>query len=373
MAKKLGRNDLCWCGSGLKYKKCHSDREKQEPLKPWEVDNTIRKASSIGECLVPKPMKAICSKTIVKAHTVPRASLQKIACDGHVYSFIPNVQNMGRYEGKLQPQLVGINRSSTFTGFCSAHDNNIFSKTESKPFKASQEQCFLLAYLALARELYMKSLQVSLSNDRRQADRGRPLEQQFAIQSKNSWFDTGSAAGLNDSKYHKEMYDNILLSCNFSSVRGYVIELDSPPPIMCSGGTFPEQDFEGNQLQDLYDLTVTPHLLTVTSFHGGQYGVILFSWLLDSDTTCRKFIDSLKELPPDRMTDGIIRFLFQFCENIHISPDWWENLGDKKRDTLINRAATSMNPYIDRKPNCISEDGIRFDNWSISNLTTIGF
>lgn len=22
---KLGRNDLCWCGSGLKYKKCHSD------------------------------------------------------------------------------------------------------------------------------------------------------------------------------------------------------------------------------------------------------------------------------------------------------------------------------------------------------------
>ena len=21
---KLGRNDACWCGSGLKYKKCHS-------------------------------------------------------------------------------------------------------------------------------------------------------------------------------------------------------------------------------------------------------------------------------------------------------------------------------------------------------------
>jgi len=22
-ADKLGRNDLCWCGSGKKYKKCH--------------------------------------------------------------------------------------------------------------------------------------------------------------------------------------------------------------------------------------------------------------------------------------------------------------------------------------------------------------
>jgi uncharacterized protein YecA (UPF0149 family) len=27
----LGRNDLCWCGSGKKYKKCHmaSDEEKR--------------------------------------------------------------------------------------------------------------------------------------------------------------------------------------------------------------------------------------------------------------------------------------------------------------------------------------------------------
>jgi hypothetical protein len=26
-APKLGRNDVCWCGSGKKYKKCHMDRD----------------------------------------------------------------------------------------------------------------------------------------------------------------------------------------------------------------------------------------------------------------------------------------------------------------------------------------------------------
>lgn len=28
-AKTLGRNELCWCGSGMKYKQCHyrSDQE----------------------------------------------------------------------------------------------------------------------------------------------------------------------------------------------------------------------------------------------------------------------------------------------------------------------------------------------------------
>lgn len=24
---KVGRNDLCWCGSGKKYKKCHLDED----------------------------------------------------------------------------------------------------------------------------------------------------------------------------------------------------------------------------------------------------------------------------------------------------------------------------------------------------------
>ena len=27
----LGRNDLCWCGSGKKYKKCHMETD--EPLR----------------------------------------------------------------------------------------------------------------------------------------------------------------------------------------------------------------------------------------------------------------------------------------------------------------------------------------------------
>lgn len=26
--KKLGRNDLCWCGSGKKYKKCHMEQDR---------------------------------------------------------------------------------------------------------------------------------------------------------------------------------------------------------------------------------------------------------------------------------------------------------------------------------------------------------
>ncbi|HKV10438.1 MAG TPA: SEC-C metal-binding domain-containing protein [Thermoanaerobaculia bacterium] len=27
---ELGRNDLCWCGSGKKYKKCHLDKDAKD-------------------------------------------------------------------------------------------------------------------------------------------------------------------------------------------------------------------------------------------------------------------------------------------------------------------------------------------------------
>ena len=376
MRKKLGRNDPCWCGSGLKYKKCHMDREKQEPLKLWEADKKLRKAFSTKECLAPEPMKAECSKIFVKAHTVPKSgSLQQIARNGHVYSYIQSLGIPTKYESRLQPQLVGINKASTFAGFCSVHDNTIFSKVENQSFVASQEQCFLLAYRALARELYTKKSQESLSNVRRQADKGKSLGQQFSIQAMNFWFDRGVSAGLRDIEYDKAIYDKVLLSGDFSGVRAYIIELEYPPPIMCSAGVFPEQDFEGNQLQDLADLKVPSHLLNFTSFYGGDCGAIVFTWLQENDPTCLRFISTLKALPPDRITDGLIRFFFEFCENLHINPEWWENLGDKKREALNDRmaASISMNLELDRKSGCIAEDGMEFDNWPISDLKTIGF
>lgn len=66
---------------------------------------------------------------------------------------------------------------------------------------------------------------------------------------------------------------------------------------MCSGGVFPEQDFEGHNLQDIADLGATPHLLTFTSFYGGDGGAVVFTWLPESDRTCKRFVDSLHRVP----------------------------------------------------------------------------
>jgi len=374
MSKKLGRNELCWCGSGLKYKKCHLDREKQTPSNIHEFADDHRRVFSYKDCLVPESMKAQCSGTIVKAHTVPRSdSLQKIARNGHVYSFIPSLENIIKDKGRLRPELRGINEASTFSGFCSTHDDRIFSRIEKQPFENYPEQCFLLGYRALAMELYKQRALVASSAMRRKADKGKSLRRQLDIQYKNSLIDMGASAGLRDNEYHKAHYDNILLSGNFSDIRSFIIELGIPPPIMCSAALFPEQDFCGNPLQDIANLDVVPDLINITSFSSGNHGFIAFTWLANSDNSCKSFIKSLREMPIERVTDGIIRLLFEYFENVHIKPDWWDELGNGKRESLIDRFANSVNFELARNPGCISDDGTKYDNWPIISMKSVGF
>ncbi len=53
MRRKLGRNALCWCGSGEKYKRCHLDRDRQEPNKWWDASKKVKDAFEAKDCLVP--------------------------------------------------------------------------------------------------------------------------------------------------------------------------------------------------------------------------------------------------------------------------------------------------------------------------------
>ena len=363
---KLGRNDPCWCGSGHKYKKCHLDRANEEPISRWDAASALRRAFSAKFCLAPADWHKDCTGQIVKAHTVPRSSsLAKIARDGHVYTFIPSVENLSKNNGVLVPELFGINRASTFSGFCSKHDDAIFAPLEKAPFSGTPEQCFLLGYRAFAREVFTKRAAASTLKLHRAADRGRPLDQQIEIQQFASAYDTGVSAALHDIQHQKPLFDTTLKSGNFNSVQSYVIELDSATPVMCSGSFCPEQDFEGNPLQDLLDLQRIPQLISVNSFYGGNYGAVVFSWLVNDAPSCHPFIASLARIPNAALIDALLRLLFEFCENVHMQPAWWEGLSSVQRSALIHRMAASANPMLGRAIGCLIDDGLRFTPWSV--------
>ncbi|MCE2453841.1 MAG: SEC-C domain-containing protein, partial [Nitrospinae bacterium] len=180
--KKIGRNEPCWCGSGKKYKHCHLGRENQTPLQRWEVSNTFKQAYTAKTCLAPETLLGKCNGKIVRAHTVPKSgSLQRIAREGHVYSFVPSLESPEKWQDSFVPKLRGINKASTFSGFCSQHDNAIFAPLEKKAFRGTPEQCFLLGYRALVLELYKKLAAYKL-NSFPDFDKGKPIEEQVKIQ-----------------------------------------------------------------------------------------------------------------------------------------------------------------------------------------------
>ncbi|MCH8967318.1 MAG: SEC-C domain-containing protein [Planctomycetes bacterium] len=84
---KYARNDPCWCGSGLKFKKCHLDREGQARPSRQDVLKRFRALQTRSRCYHPEASGDRCSQGAVNAHTVPRAMLERIARDGHVYAF----------------------------------------------------------------------------------------------------------------------------------------------------------------------------------------------------------------------------------------------------------------------------------------------
>ena len=159
---KVGRNDSCPCGSGRKYKHCclRSGEIQLEPSGTisWEEESAAAaKAIGRGMCCAPPNARHDCVPKIVRSHTVPRSSLSHIAEKGHVLSCRADVISLKTHGTAPPPKPRGIQNASTFTGFCARHDHDIFRPLETAPFTSTPEQCFLLAYRALARELYLKT------------------------------------------------------------------------------------------------------------------------------------------------------------------------------------------------------------------------
>lgn len=276
---KIGRNHPCPCGSGKKYKKCCRNAYGRAGF--FTEARALSRAMSRDRCSAPPEWNHECTRTYAKAHTVPRASLNRIAANGHVFSFVPNASNLEHHGPKFPPEELGINRASTFTGFCSNHDNAIFAPLEKAAFTGTREQCFLLAYRALARELHLKQSILEFWDARlrkTQPASGLALGlARFTIDA----FLAGSRKGYADLASHKADYDQILRSNDYRMVRAHVIELSHPPSVMCSGGIIPEHTFHGEKLIDVLHHRDRCAFLSFSSFADASAGFVAFAWVHD--------------------------------------------------------------------------------------------
>lgn len=372
--KNIGRNDLCWCGSQKKYKKCHLNRDKQKPLEPWLASKELNQKFSKPICSSPNSYHQYCSKKIIKAHTIPKSSsLKAIAKDGHVLGLDATLNSIRNNKGKLQLKKIGLNHASTFNGFCTTHDDKLFAPLEKKPFLDTAEQCFLLSYRSFARELYNKTAALDATSLLRQSDRGACLRTQMEIQMQSFLTEQGTQSALTDLHKHKEFYDKSLENNDYTHVKAVIFTFKSAPPVMVSGSVYPDYDFNGNMIQDLMLLDKRTDMISVSSFYDGNFGKIVFSWLDHCHEACNKLIDSLLKKERDDIPTLLIQYIVKNFENFFISPEWWDSVSESNRENLLSLAQDTINIYASPSSHGLTEKIINIPLEPLVNINFINF
>jgi len=353
----MGRNEPCWCRSGLKYKKCHLDREQQTPINIFEVEARLIAQLREGYCSHPDPAGDPCSSTIAKAHTIQkRGGIAAIAEAGHVLTVKPTMKDMIESEGKPSPRKIGVNNASVFPGFCGKHDTTLFKPIEGKSLPLNRDTAFLLSYRAIAYERFAKEAQFKAIAAQREMDRGHSFFHQSMIQTHLSIFAAGVEIGRRDIDRWKKQFDERLLSGSRDDFHFLAVRFDGLLPVVASGAFHPEFDFQGNPLQKLgRDGADLDHItLNVTAFEGQT--VVVLGWIGNHGGPAKALADSFAQVADDRKADVLIRLLFVQMDNLFLRPSWWEAL-PLAQQTIFKRMVLSGSTMQVRSAIELVDDG----------------
>lgn len=366
---KIGRNDPCWCSSGKKYKNCHWGKEDKIPYE--FIKNSYKKTFGKEYCIVPENMKAECTGKIINAHSIQKSGvLELISRDGHIYQIDKDPLSLYK-SGTIQPNLVGINKASTFTGFCASHDKSIFSEIEDKSFDLkSNHHYFLLCYRALCRELFSKNAQNDHTDYTKKMLLGKSGAIKKLLNSALKPMEEGVSYGLRDTLHQKLIFDNMLTSNEYTEIKYYTIEFDMIPDIMCSGFYNPPYDFNNKKIQEMTNNDVITDYMSYTLISLNKKGYCIFVWGEDNSGANYKLIKSLNNYPAETISDLLVSYTFETFENVFMSPNWYENLDNEKK-SHINELIVSS-PYINYYLNHDSFNKVKtnFVNWKINNIYT---
>jgi hypothetical protein len=164
-------------------------------------------------------------------------------------------------------------------------------------------------------------------------------------------------------EHHKALYDTALQRRDFSASNYYAMRFDRVPDFMCSGATQLEVSFAGERLQDWAAPREAAFLdyatFTLTATDTG--GIAIFNWLGEGEATMA-FIKLLDALTDEQIPHAITRFVFEYFENVYMSPDWWEALDEDPRESILLRQWTAMGHEDD----CLVDDPVRAVCWKVA-------
>lgn len=341
------------------------------PIKPSnkfslsDYIKTQKQLSNKGRCLHYENGNR-CNE-IIKAHSIQKnRALSVIADKGHVYSISANIGSLKKNKGRLTYSKVGINKVSTFLGFCKRHDNELFKPIDDYPLIPTDQQILLYAYRSLCRELFLKENSFELINTRLE----KGLDQK-AVYNLYLGYKQGVLFGLNNLKRHKEYFDTSLREGAYSNIRYVIFISKQEPTIAFSGLFYPDFDFMGQMLQDLGDHSTELQLLSFCSAPMDKGWAYLFAWHKSSSNVCVEFMKSLATMiyeDINSLRDYLFRLAISNCGNLAISPKWWENLPEEIKESITERTTLMADIFSITDQSYLTKGLEGISNWQFEEV-----
>lgn len=326
-----------------------------------EYNQVRKKLSRKGRCLHFSAGERC--NSFINAHSIQKSqSLATIQQDGHVY-YVGDSNWKSR--GIEQLHLRGINKVSTFSGFCEYHDNDLFAPIDDEPFTIDGCKVALYAYRSICRELFLKENALDTFNHVLDQAESNPTTQKLVDAMRK-----GTQLGLDSLRTTKREFDDVLRTRNFSEIEYIAFLSTAPPNIVFSGLHCPVFDFEGRTLQDLADFSAPSSMLTFSSAPMEEGWAFLVAWHKNQADICRWFITSQANLCHNGslMSEALFRFAMLSCENLAISPAWWDSLAKITQNEVLSRIQNNFDPLADFDPNYLNRGLEGICDWEFGEV-----
>lgn len=303
----------------------------------WAVSNDFNSrrvffetwGRNLGRCWA---IGGTCSAPAVRAHSVQNARyMTLLARKGHVVELAPDFSNPVR---KVAFREKGRHRATTFSGLCAQHDADIFRPIDTRKLNLSdREQLFLLAYRAVLREMqacaevamktqsvYLAHVEAGLAPHDRPSPIGEAALERLIV------------AG--ETHLYKLAFDQAYAASEFSSVQHEIVTLDGIRPSIGASALLSFQDVTVEEDTVRAALTVLPLSENRT--------VVIFSFTDRDAAIARAELRPVLESRGLEQRHAISRRLLNSCENFVISPGFYDEWSEKKRDAVRNYFLTTL-------------------------------
>lgn len=328
--------------------------------------NYHRALNTHKKCLYPNCQ----SNKIIRAHSVSKAqNLVPIAEDSHVTW--THFDNSAILESNGRPELYlnGINRATTFKGFCAEHDL-LFAEIDQDSHSTSPKALFLHAYRTLAAECWWATA-------KREANIAEFGEETLTTMTASEQIQGIVRTRLDSHDFQvwtyfklKELFDEALLNENWSALKGYEIDFKSQSVIASTIGHNPHWTFDKKEISISIFNHIEAPLVFLFMLPLESSSKFIAVWHEKTDPYIRPFIDSLNSIPDNRKSDAILRLFFMQYGNLAINPIWWRDLDSQHKEYLSDILYFNLSEPSHHW-SYIYDIGIEIEDWGVSNIAYI--